>query len=177
MTIPASIRVATQVPFPSQVKGKGVVQIAKVNGVWSVSLNFTSLLPAVGAVPNPATTSALLWDSVTGKFYLMPIGYIASAGKVVRVLTAAGPYAAQPTDDVLIVKQAVGAAFNVTVDWSARAKPLTVVDGKGDAAVNNISITPAAGQTQMAIADYVYKIDGNGGTITLTPLPDGTGAY
>uniref|UniRef100_UPI0030D6DD80 hypothetical protein n=1 Tax=Pseudomonas proteolytica TaxID=219574 RepID=UPI0030D6DD80 len=88
-----------------------------------------------------------------------------------------GPYAALPGDDVLIVKQTVGAAFNIAVDWSARNKPLTVVDGKGDANVNNISITPAAGQTQMAIADYVYKIDGPGGNITLTPLPDGTGAY
>jgi hypothetical protein len=176
MTLPANIRVATQVPFPSQVKGKGVVGIAKVNGVWTISLNFASLLPGIVAVPNPASTFVLVWDSTTGAFDLMPLSYM-QASKVVRVLTAAGPYAALPDDDVLIVKQDVGAAFNVTVDWAGRKKPLTVVDGKGDAAVNNISITPGAGQTQMAIADYVYTIDGNGGNVTLTPLPDGTGAY
>lgn len=176
MSLPANVRVATSVPFPAQVKGSGVVAIAKANGVWTVSLNFNALLPAVAAVPNPATTSALLWDSTTGAFYLMPIGYV-SNNKVVQVLTAAGPYAANANDDVLIIKQAVAAPFTVTVDWSARTKPLRIVDGKGDASVNNITITPAVGQTQLAIVNYSYVIDGNGGSIVLTPLPDGTGAY
>lgn len=176
MSLPANVRVATAVPFPAQVKGSGVVAIAKANGVWTVSLNFKTLLPAVGAVANPGTTSALLWDSTTNTFYLMPIGYL-SNNKVVRVLTAAGPYAADPNDDILIIKQAVAAPFTVTVDWSARAKPLRIVDGKGDASVNNITITPAAGQSQLAIVNYSYVIDGNGASIMLTPLPDGTGAY
>lgn len=176
MTLPANIRVATQVPFPSQVKGQGVIGIAKANGVWTVSLNLAALLPGVAAVPNPATTCALAYDSATGVYYLVQLAALAT-NKTVRTLTAPGPYAALPDDDVLIVKQDVAAAFNVTVDWAGRNKPLTVVDGKGDAAVNNITITPGAGQTQMAIADYVYTIDGNGGTITLTPLPDKTGAY
>lgn len=176
MTLPANIRVATQVPFPSQVKGKGFIQVAKTNGVWTVSFSAAFLLPGATAVPNPSTTYALAYDSSTGTYYLVQLAAL-SSNKVVRTLTAAGPYAAQPDDDVLIIKQAVGAPFNVTVDWSLRSKPLRVVDGKGDAAVNNITITPGAGQTQMAIADYIYTIDGNGGSITLSPLPDKTGAY
>ncbi|MCS3725512.1 hypothetical protein [Bradyrhizobium betae] len=176
MTLPANIRVATSVPFPSQVKGRGAVAIAKANGVWTVSLNFAALLPAVQFVPSPATTYVLAWDSVADAFYLVQLAQVAG-NKVVRVLAAAGPYAAQPGDDVLIVKQLAGAPFNITVDWSVRTKPLTIVDGKGDANVNNITITPGAGQTQMATVNYVYTIDGAGGSITLTPLPDGTGAY
>ena len=85
--------------------------------------------------------------------------------------------AAQPNDEVLIVNQTAGAPFTVNVDWSTRTKPLRIVDGKGDAATNNITITPAAGQTQLATVNYSYIIDGNGGSITLTPLPDGSGAY
>jgi hypothetical protein len=65
----------------------------------------------------------------------------------------------------------------VTVDWSGRTKPLRVTDGKGDAAVNNIRITPGAGQTQLAQVNFTYVINGGGGSIILTPLPDGTGAY
>lgn len=99
------------------------------------------------------------------------------APPVVKFLTAAGPYAALPTDEVLIVKQVVGAPFTVTVDWSLRTRGLRVVDGRGDASVNNITITPAPGQTQLASFNYSYVIDGNGGSITLTPLPDNTGAY
>jgi hypothetical protein len=92
-------------------------------------------------------------------------------------LTAPGPYTALLTDEVLIVKQLVAAAFTVNVDWSQRTRPLRVVDGKGDASANNITITPGAGQTQLAIVNFSYVIDGNGGSITLTPLPDHSGAY
>ena len=52
--------------------------------------------------------------------------------------------------------------FTVTVDWSARSKPLRVVDGKGDANVNNITITPKAGQTQLAVLNFSYVIAGAG---------------
>lgn len=95
----------------------------------------------------------------------------------VTPLTNPGPYTALLTDQVLLVKQAVGAPITINVDWSARTTPLRIVDGKGDAAAHPITITPAAGQTQLALLNFSYVIDGNGGSITLTPLPDGTGAY
>jgi hypothetical protein len=176
MSLPANIRVNLAAPFPATVKGSGVVAVAKANGIWTVSLNFAAVA-LLQAVPDPANTYVLTWNALTGVFANLAIGAVVNAGKVVKTLTAAGPYAALPGDDVLIVKQAVAAPFTVTVDWSQRTKPLRVVDGKGDASVNNISITPAAGQTQLAIVNYTYIIDGNGGSITLTPLPDGTGAY
>lgn len=179
MTLPANIRVATSVPFPSQVKGSGVVTIAKANGVWTVGLNFGAL-PATQNVPNPLSTYALVWDSITGVFYRIPLSALTTQ-KVVQVLDGtaglASPYASLPNQDVLVVKQGVGAAFTITVDWSQRTKPLTVVDGKGDASVNNITITPGAGQTQMGQVNYSYVIDGNGGSITLNPRTDLVGAY
>jgi hypothetical protein len=179
MTQVANIRVNMGAPFPATVKGSGPIAISKQNGIWTVSLNFNAVAQAQG-VPDPANTDVLVWNVLTGVFTLIPISAV-FASKVVKILTGVGalasPYAALPTDEVLIVKQAAGAAFTVTVDWSARTKPLRVVDGKGDAAVNNITITPKAGQTQLAVVNYSYIIDGNGGSITLTPLPDNTGAY
>lgn len=101
----------------------------------------------------------------------------ASSGSAQREVTAAGAITADPEDDVIVVNKTVGEATTVNVDWSTRTKPLTVVDGKGDAATNNISIVPATGQTQYAIVDYVVTIDGNGGLVKLTPRTDGTGAF
>lgn len=175
MTLPANIRVNASAPFPATVKGGGAVAIAKANGIWTVELNFGAIGQVAGA-SDPANTFVLAWDSVTGVYSLLPLSAVFSS-KVVKTLTAAGPYAALPTDEVLIVNQVAGAAMMITVDWSLRSKPLRVVDGKGDANVNNITITPAAGQTQMAVVNYSYVIDGIGGSITLTPLPNGTGAY
>lgn len=136
--------------FPSSVTASSPVILTKLGGSYNITLDINAL---VALLPTPV---------------LQPI---------TRTLTAAGPYTALPADEVLIVKQTAGAAFTVNVDWSARTRPLRVVDGKGDANTNNITITPAAGQTQLAIVNYSYVIDGNGGSITLTPLFNGTGAY
>lgn len=179
MTLPANIRVNMSAPFPAIVRGSGAIAITKQNGIWTVGLGFAGIVSNVG-VADPANTYTLVWNILTGAFTVIPISAVFS-NKVVRTLTGVGPlaspYAASPSDEVLIVKQAAGAPFTVTVDWSTRTKPLRVVDGKGDALVNNITITPAAGQTQMAAVNYSYVIDSNGSSITLTPLPDGTGAY
>jgi hypothetical protein len=175
LTIPPSIRVNAQFPFPSLVQGSGPVGISKQNGIWTISLSFSGLTPSSG-IPNPSTTYSLVWDSSTNIYYLVPISAVNSS-KVVKILTAPGPYTALATDEVLIIKQTVGAAFTVNVNWSGRTKPLRVVDGKGDSSTNNISIIPTAGQTQLAIVNYVYVVNGNGGSITLTPLPDGSGCY
>jgi hypothetical protein len=179
MSLPANIRVNIGSPFPATVKGGGVIAVAKANGIWTVSLNF-SAMPLSAGVVDPVNTYTLVWNAITGVFSLIPLSSVAGS-KQIKILTGVGgftsPYAALPGDDVLIIKQAAGAPFTVTVDWSQRAKPLRVVDGKGDASVNNITITPAAGQSQLATVNYSYVIDGNGGSITLTPLPDGTGAY
>jgi len=176
MTTPANIRINASAPFPALTKGAGPIAISKQNGIWTVSLN-PAAVALVQVLPDPANSYVLTWNALTGVFVNLAIGAVVNAGKVVKVLTAPGPYAALPTDDVLIVKQIVGAAFQVTVDWSQRARPLRIVDGKGDAAVNNITITPKAGQTQLAVVNYSYVINQNGGSIILTPLPDGTGAY
>ena len=175
MALPANVRVNMSAPFPATVKGGGVLSVVKRNGVWTVALNY-GLAQVLQALLDQANTYVLVWNIATGAYATTPISSILTS-KVTKVITVAGPYAALPADEVLIIKQAVAAPFTVTVDWSQRTKALRVVDGKGDALVNNITITPSAGQTQMAAVNYSYVIDGNGGSITLTPLPDGTGAY
>jgi hypothetical protein len=175
MTLVANIRVNTSAPFPATVKGGGLVAIAKANGIWTVSLNYGAVAE-LPTVLDPTNSVVLIWNVLTGIYNTVPIAQVFSS-KVVKVITAAGPYAALPNDEVLIIKQTVGAPFTVNVDWSVRTKPLRVVDGKGDANTNNITITPAAGQTQLAQVNYSYIIDGAGGSITLTPLTDNSGAY
>lgn len=179
MTLPANIRVNASAPFPSTVKGGNVVTVAKNNGIWTVSLNFAVLGLSQG-VADPANTYVLVWNALTGVYSVIPMSAV-FGNKVVKILTGVGalasPYAALPTDEVLIVKQGAANAFTVNVDWSARTKPLRVVSGDTVANFANITITPALGQTQMATVNYSYVIDSSGGSITLTPLPDFSGAY
>lgn len=174
-SLPYNIRVNVNVPFPALVAGAAGIRVTKQNGIWTIAPDYT-VFPQSALIADPANTYTLVWNTLTGVYSLIPLSAVFSS-KAVKTLTAAGPYTALATDEVLIVKQTAGAAFTVNVDWSARTKPLRVVDGKGDAATNNITITPSAGQTQLASVNYSCVIDGNGGSIILTPLPDGSGAY
>jgi len=66
---------------------------------------------------------------------------LASNGNVVNVKTAAGPYNAAAGDRVLVINQLVGAPFQVNLPNPPPANYcLEVIDGKGDADVNNITI-------------------------------------
>lgn len=94
-----------------------------------------------------------------------------------RVHTAAGAVTVAEDDaDIIIVKKSVGEATTISLPSAGdRTKAVRIVDGKGDALTNNITITPQAGESIMSTADYQYVIDSNGGSIKLTPLADGSG--
>jgi hypothetical protein len=178
MSVVANIRINTSAPFPATVKGGGLIAIAKTAGnIWTVSLNFAAVAE-LGVVSDPANSVVLIWNILTGVYNTVPIAQIFSS-KVITKVGGAGqpvtPYAAQPNDEVILV---YAVPFTVNVNWAGRTKPLRVVDQTGNASVGSpITITPSAGQTQLAQLNYSYTIDGAGGSITLTPLPDGSGAY
>lgn len=132
-----------------------------------------SLFSLASNASDANNTYALTYDTATGVYQLILLKGIGQSFSY-ATLTAGTTYTALPTDDVILVKTGPMA---ITVDWSKRRNKLTVVDQTGNAATSNITITPVSGQTQLAQTNYVYVIDGNGGNVTLTPLPDGSGAY
>lgn len=101
------------------------------------------------------------------------------ASRTEREVTAAGAVTvdADDADDVLINKT-VGAATTVNLPLSAsRRKPVKIVDAKGDAKTNNITIIPQAGEKIYGTVDYQPIIRGNGGSLQLSPKADGTGWF
>lgn len=99
-------------------------------------------------------------------------------GLTQRVHTAAGTVTVTNNDaDIIIVKKAVGAATPVELPNPETAtRPVRIVDGKYDAATNNLTLVSlGTSKTIMGAASYV--IDSNGGSIKLTPLADGSGWF
>lgn len=77
----------------------------------------------------------------------------------IRVITAAGAVTVATTDDIVIVNKTVGAATTVNLPASPVSGDTYVVkDGKGDAATNNLTITPAAGNIDGA-GTYVMNVN------------------
>ena len=97
------------------------------------------------------------------------------AGLTSRTHVDAGAVTVLADDaDIIYINKAVGAATSVNLPPSAsRVRPVRIVDRKYDALAHNITILPDGSETIMGGANYV--IDSNGASITLTPLPDGTG--
>lgn len=62
-----------------------------------------------------------------------------------RVVTAAGAITVASTDDIIFVKKTVGEATTVNINVALTAKTFWIKDAKGDAAVNNITISPSSG--------------------------------
>jgi hypothetical protein len=85
---------------------------------------------------------------------------------------------AADAEDIIVINKDVGAATQVTLpSASDRTKSIRIVDGKGDAATNNITIIPQSGETIFASVDYHYVMDSNGSSIILTPRADGAGWF
>lgn len=174
MGLPYNLRVNVNVPFPALVAGGPAIDVIKQNGIWTLSLDYGEFVPSP-TIADPANSYVLVWNAISGLFTLAPASAISGSKVTQTLFTADSPYTAQPNDEVLLIKNV---PFTVNVDWSTRTKPLRTVDQSNAASVATpISITPATGQTQLASVNYTYLIDGAGGSITLTPLPDGSGAY
>lgn len=206
MTDLPDVKLKALVNFPASVTGRVATTVSKSNGQWFIDFDVSQLQKNTNISPGDVAVSwMVIWNEAQNAYQIVPYALAATSGvaslggqtgalligyglqftsttlsvkpRAQRVVTAAGAITADPADDIIIVRKTVGAATTVNVNWSARTRPLTIVDGKGDAATNNISIVPSAGQTQYGIADYVVVIDGNGGSVTLTPLADVAGAF
>jgi hypothetical protein len=85
--------------------------------------------------------------------------------KQTNVVTAAGGITMGAADRFIVVNKTSGAATAVTlVSSPTTGRVVTIIDGKGDAATNNITISPAAGTINGASS---YVISSNYGEVSL----------
>lgn len=104
-----------------------------------VALGWLALCGAASAQVNGTYSTN---PGTSGKIFEPPYGYIWNP----RVVTVAGAVTINPTDFIVIVNKASGAATTVNLPSSPdTGRCLRIKDGKGDAGTNSITITPAAG--------------------------------
>jgi len=91
------------------------------------------------------------------QFYISDQGITTSAAGqrvATRVVTASGAVTVTNVDFLVEVNKTVGAATTVNLPAGVTGQRFIIKDGKGDAAANNITLTPAAGNIDNA-ATYV----------------------
>lgn len=112
------------------------------------------------SIPN---SSELNWQALTG--FLVDLANNAQTTNFqkigMRVALTSPVTVAAATDCVVVTNLTVAGAVAVTLPAGVLGQMFCVVDGKGDAATNNITITPAAGNINGA-ATYVINGNRNG---------------
>jgi len=179
MTLPASIRVNTSVPFPALVTGTGPITISKKNGIWTVGFSFSSFGIQIPTSTQLPTDFVLIYDSIAQTYFQVSLTtLIAITSNVYRIVTAAGDVTVLAGDTTILMNKTVGQATNIALPTSASrgGVPLTIKDYKGDANINNITFVPSGTETidglspAAAITAGIALIDTNYGKRTLFPL-------
>lgn len=177
MTLPASIRVNTRVPFPTLIYGSAPVTISKVNGIWTIGLAVDPLGAQVPSAGNYPTDYFLVWDSTAKSYFKMSLtGLIStlsiSVGQVrAQRTTTVTPIVVGVGDEIISTKIATPAACTLPSSATRAGKSLTFKD-LGRAAANNITFTAAGGDTIDGAA--TYKLTNDFAWVTFTPFNDGT---
>lgn len=155
-----AISVGTNVDSPSSPGfGYGIV-FGGIGGYWPINPTTGKIIyadPATfgGGGPSVAAAWGIDFSGVTfSSGFLTSVGFLVDGAgtttttgrlKGTRVVTAAGAVTVTATDEVVVVNKTVGAATTVNLPAGVTKRVYVIKDGKGDAAANNITITPAAG--------------------------------
>lgn len=180
MTIQPGVKIRVLPRFPARVVAGAGLTVVNANGIYTFAQDFMEIADAA-TLPNEADTWVLVYDDVAETFVRVSVDTMASLiGVPITTVTthsAVGDYSMVAADDIIIVDKAVGAPTTVNlVTATGRAnRPIKIVDGKGDANTNNITIDGLAAETIIGAANYVINFDR--GSVTLYPLPSGAGWY
>ena len=179
MTLPATIRVNVRVPFPTSVSGSAFITIAKSNGAWTISPDFTRLAQA----PTVDVNKIIAIQDLVSKsfFYTTAVNFIFGALNSYRIITTTGAVSPISTDVVILFQKGSSGASSYTLPAASSrgGAPILVKDLTGDAATNNITIIPASGETidglsaSAAAANGIALIDKDYGSRLLFPLSSG----
>lgn len=118
-----------------------------------------------GTAAAPLINANLNYNPSSG---ILSVGGLALSAGIVyatRVVTASGAVTVTTSDYYISINKTVGAATTVNLPSSpVTGQTFIIKDGKFDAATNNITLTPAAGNIDNA-STYIMNINGQSATV------------
>lgn len=85
MATPAKIRINVRAPFPAQVKGAAFIEVAKANGVWTLTPDYRLLALAPAITPSQITA---VYDTAIGVWSYVPVTDFTGGGTDTDTLAA-----------------------------------------------------------------------------------------
>lgn len=178
MTLPASIRVNTRVPFPTLIYGSAPITMSKINGMWTIGLAVDPLGAQVPASPSFPTDFFLMWDSVAKTYFKVSITsliatIVAAQPQRTQRLVTTSPIGVGASDMIINSNIVTGpSTCQLPAAATRLGLPVTFKDVGGQWGARPLTITCTGGELIDGQASVV--MGGNFGAITLVPANDGT---
>jgi hypothetical protein len=170
----SSLRLSSRPIYPLKyIAGTGL-SFSSANGISTVGLDYSSLVELSSYDPTQKLLAVV--DRVTGVWNKVSLASILAGSQTVQIVNAAGDVTVQPNDGLIILNKAVGAATNVILPAaSTKVGRVKIVDWKGDADANNITVVPNGAETIQGRANWM--LDSQNASIDLTPVVGTVNGY
>lgn len=168
----SSLKLRVNPHIPAQFNDGAGISIDKTNGVYTVNLDYSDFVELTSF--DASQKLFAVYDRTTGEWNKVSFASLISAGQTYQIITT-GNCTVANTDGLIIINKTVGAATAVTLPASAlKVGKVKIVDFKGDAGTNNITVTPN-GTEKFNGAQATWVISGDGASVVFDPIPTGLG--
>jgi hypothetical protein len=159
-------RFATRIP--AAVADGIATNFSKTNGIYTVNADYSRLAELTTFDP---TQELVLVYKRDGTWAVVALSTLINNPLATTViLTSGASYAAGISDKLIAVNKAAGSATAITLPLSStKVGPVRVVDFKGDANTNNITVNLSGGDTFNGGLTS-WKITGSGGSVLFSPI-------
>lgn len=169
-----SLRLLSRPIYPLKLVAGIGLAITSASGTSTASLDYSSMVELTSYDPTRKLFAVI--DRATGVWNQVSLASILAGSQTVQIVTAAGDVTVQPNDGLIIVNKTVGAATNVILPAaSTKVGRVKVVDWKGDADANNITVVPNGTETIQGRANWM--LDSQNASIDLTPVVGTVNGY
>lgn len=165
------LKLKGQAGFALPMLGGIGIKATKSGGLWTVDLDYTDLAELTSF--DASQKLFAVYDRATDVWNIVSFASLISAGQTTQIITT-GDCTVLPNDGLIIINKGTGAATSVTLPAAAsKVGKVKIVDFKGDASTNNITVSPDGSETFNGGATS-WVIDGDGGSAVFDPIA-GTG--
>lgn len=164
-----TIKGKMDVRYPARVDGDKFISVTKANGIITVDVDYTLL----GNAPlvDPTTAIVAFLDQTDGIYKATNFqALLAAAASVEQHITGAGPVTVLQNTSLVRVDQTVGAPITLNlVSSNLKNGAVKIVDWKGDAGTNNITIN-TTGTDKLQGNRTSWTIASDLASVVLTPI-------
>jgi hypothetical protein len=164
-----SIKLKVIPKLPANTINGPAIAVSKANGTYTIGADY-SLLAELTAF-DPSQERVLIYNPSLEVWNVVSLANLVNnATATTVIITAGSTYAAGVNDNLIAVNKTVGSATAITLPLSSlKVGPVRVVDFKGDANTNNITIS-AAGSDKFNGGFTSWTIRGAGASVLFTPV-------